>query len=167
MLLAMKWMLDKDEEDNFIEQLDDDYSMMGFEDKCKMFLAMTKEGLDSLTVEQRTKISILTDSIYFLDVCDYDIVDDLVFKWKAEIEMRIAEENYTAESLGIASNQIITNTDIDEFSETDILINESPKKAVKLLNALQKKWGNIPFVCYLELKNIENQKSKEYKKKYL
>jgi hypothetical protein len=152
---------DEEVDESFTEELDNEYTMMGFEEKRALFLKMNKKDFTKLTLEQRNRLIILTDNICLLDVCDYDKINDLLIKWKAEKEIEIIDDDYTTELLGIAPDRIISEEDIADFIETDFQIQESPRKAAKLLKNLRKRWGNIPFLCYLELKYMEVKKPKE------
>jgi hypothetical protein len=156
---------DEEFDDNFTEELDNEYTLMGFEEKRDLFLKMNKKDFTKLTLEQRNRLIILTDNICLLDVCDYEIIRDLLINWKAEKEVEIVEDDYTTELLGIDPDQTISEEDIFDFIETDILIQESPGKATKLLKKLKKRWGNIPFLCYLELKYLEVKKPNELESK--
>jgi hypothetical protein len=157
--------VDDEVDDDFTEELDNKYTLMGFEEKRALFLDMNKKDFTELTLKEQNKLIILTDNICLLDVCDYDIVDNLVIKWKAEKEIEIINDDYTTELLGIAPDRIISEEDIADFIETDFQIQESPRKAAKLLKNLRKKWGNSPFLCYLELKYLEVKKPKELESK--
>jgi hypothetical protein len=110
-------------------------------------------------------LTILTDNIYLYDICDDEKVDNLFNRWEVEGEMVISDKEYTPESLGADPDCEITEEDIANFERMYILIEKEPKKAAKLLDELRAKWGNIPFVCYLELKYLETEKPKKYEPK--
>jgi hypothetical protein len=157
--------VDEEVDEDFTVVLDNEYTMMGFDEKRTLFLDMNNKDFTKLTLKERNKLIILTDNICLLDVCDYDIIGDLLINWKAEKEIEIVEDDYTTELLGIAPDRTISEEEIFDFIETDILIQESPGKAAKLLKNLRKRWGNIPFLCYLELKYLEVKKPKELESK--
>jgi hypothetical protein len=139
--------------------------MMNYDEKRDLFLEMMKDGLDDISEEMRRRLIILTDSLYFMDICDDDRVDDLLNCWKPESEMEITAEGYTTESIGITPDRIITEEDMAEFDQIDILIQDNSKKALKQIKKLREKWGNIPLLCYQELKRLEHEKPKEYESK--
>jgi hypothetical protein len=62
----------------------------------------------------------------------------------------------------VSLDTIISEDDIKEFEEMELLLAKNPKKGAKFLEQLRAKWGNIPFVCFLELKCIEKEKPTEY-----
>ncbi|MCE5331824.1 MAG: hypothetical protein LLF95_06765 [Bacteroidales bacterium] len=156
----------EDGEMDFDEESDDEFAEMDYDEKRELFLEMTENGLDDLTAEKQESLLTLTDSIYLEEICDNDLVDELIERWETEADMDIADDAYTAESLGIP-NRIITEKEMDEFDEIDALMGEKPKKALKCLKELRNKWGNIPMVCYKELKLLETEKPEEFESKLM
>ena len=150
------------DEMDFEDEVESEFTGMDKTERRKLFLEMTKKGVDNLNEDEREGLMILTDCIYLIDVCDDQMVDDLIDSWEIEVDMEISELEYTSESLGASNESIITIGDMDMFEEMEVLLEKKPKKAAKLLDKLRAKWGNIPFVCYLELKYIQIEKPNDY-----
>ena len=138
---------------------------MKYDEKISLFRELTANGLDDLPDDDKKRLIALTDSIYFMDICDDAEVDHFCNRWAVESDMVIDEEEYTAELLSQEPGRTITEAEELELDELDILINDKPKKVEKYLNELKKKWGNIPYLNYKDLKYLELNKPKEYKKK--
>jgi len=157
--------MDFDEETDDDWGLDDEYNMMSFDEKIELFNELIANWLDDITEDDQKRLIALTDSIYFTDICDDDEVEDCCNRWAVETEMTIDEEVYTAELLSQEPGRIITEEEAMELDEIDILTNDKPRKVEKYLNELKKKWGNIAYLNYKELKYLELNKPKEYEKK--
>ncbi len=141
-----------------------EYSSLDADERRNIFEQLTKNGVDSLSDENHRNILKLTDAIYLYDMCDDETVENLLEKWESEIDPKIDEEDYTLESLGIEADITLTEADMDEFDNADENIEEKPLTAKLQLDELRSKWGNIPYICYLELKLLENNDNpKEYK----
>jgi hypothetical protein len=153
-------------EDGDEMDFDDEYAALDADERRKLFEQLTRNGVDELTYEEHKKIMNLTNSIYLYDVCDDDTVEELILKLESEVDLDIAEDNYTAESLGIKTDIAISGHDMEEFDEVDGNMEDNPLAAELQINELRNKWGNIPYICYLELKLLENTNRKdEYKVK--
>ena len=157
--------MDFDDESDEDWGLDDEYNVMKYDEKISLFRELTANGLDDLPDDDKKRLIALTDSIYFMDICDDAEVDHFCNRWAVESDMVIDEEEYTAELLSQEPGRTITEAEELELDELDILINDKPKKVEKYLNELKKKWGNIPYLNYKDLKYLELNKPKEYKKK--
>ncbi len=155
------------DDENFDEEYDDDNEFVGLplEGQKQLFLEMTKNGLDDYEEEEQLKLIDLTDSIY-LELCDEKEVDRLLAKWEPEITKTINKDNdFNYEFLGIDPSVQLTNDDRLEFNRMYNLISEKPKEAKKKLEKLQKKWGNIPFLCFNELNCLQLEKKSDYESK--
>jgi len=63
------------------------------------------------------------------------------------------------------AGRTITEEEEFELDELDMLMNDKSRKVEKCLNELKKKWGDIAYLNYRELKYLELHKPKEYEKK--
>jgi len=147
---------------------DDQFSEFGAMDRAerrKLFLEMDKKDIEKSSVEDHKRLIALIDSIYVLDICDEQIVEKLIDSWEVEVNMDISDQEYTPESLGMNPDCLITVEDMDHFEEIFPLLEKNPEKAEKLLDELRAQWGNIPYICYLELKSLEKVNPNEYKQK--
>lgn len=145
---------------------EDDFEAMKYDEKIDLFRMLTANGLDDISDVDKNRLKALTDSIYALDICDDDEVDYFCNQWIVEADMIISEEFYTAELLSQEPRWTITGEEEIELDEIAVLMNETPQKVEKYLIELKKKWGNIPYLNYKELKYIELNKPKEYEKKF-
>lgn len=158
----------EDESDDNLDddsELEDEYDAMSYDEKINLFKELTANGLNDLPDDEKKRLRILTDSIFYRDLCDDNEVDLLFDRCLVESDMALDEEEYTTELLSQEPGRTITEEDEIELDELNVMINESPKKVEKYLNELRKKWGNIPYLNYKELKYLEINKPKEYEKK--
>jgi hypothetical protein len=150
------------DEMDFEDEDEGEFTAMDKTERRKLFLEITKNGIDNLNEEERGRLMTLTNCIYIMDVCDDQAVDDLIDSWEVEAEMEMSDREYTTESLGASPESIITLEDMDQFEDMEVMLEKKPKATVKLLSQLRAKWGNIPFVCYMELKYLQKENPKEY-----
>jgi hypothetical protein len=123
--------------------------------------------LEDISDEDKLRVIALTDSIFFMDLCDEEEVDDLCDRWSSDVNMEIDENLYTWESLGLESEREISEEEEAEFDDLDDLIDKQSKKAEKRLEKLRKKWGNIPYLDCAELNYLESINSKHYESKLI
>ena len=160
---------DEDDETKNIEseeyrKLVDEYDTMEYDDKVQLFRELTAKNINDIPDDDKIRLNALTESLYSA-ICDKDEVEKLCKSWKAELEIPLDDEEYTAELLGREPERIITDEEEIELDELYMLINDKPKKVEKYLKQLRMKWGNIPYLKYQELKYLEIHRLKEYKKK--
>lgn len=156
---------DDDDEMDFDDDSDDEFHFMEYEEKIGLFQDFIANGLDDIPDDEKKRLIALTDSIYFMDLCDEDEVNDLCERWEVELNMAIDDETYTAELLSQESGRIITEEEKLELDELELLMKDKPQKAEKQIKKLKQKWGNIPYLNYKELKLLELINAKGYKKK--
>jgi len=162
-----------EDDDEFIEEEDEDedlmdeYNLLTPEDKTDLFKKLTCNGLEDISDEDKLKVIALTDSIFLMDLCDEEEVDDICDRWSSDVNMEIDENLYTWESLGLESEREISEEEMDEFDNLDDLIDKQSKKAEKKLEKLRKKWGNIPYLDCVELNYLESINSKHYESKLI
>ncbi len=154
--------VDKDDED-----LMDEYNVLTEDERLELFKKLTINGLDDVSDEDKLKIIALTDSIFFMDLCDEEEVDDLCERWSSDINIEIDEDFFTWESLGLESERKITAEEVSEFHELDDLIENQSKKTMKKLENLRKKWGDIPYLKCVELNFLEVTNPNLYKSKLI
>ncbi len=145
--------------------LEDEYNLMTYEEKIKLFRELSVNGLEDINDDDKQRIMALTNSIYYMDICMDDKVDDFCNRWAVESEMTIDKEPYTAELLSQEPGRTITEEEEFELDELDRLMNDKSRKVEKCLNELKKKWGDIAYLNYKELKYLELHKPKKYEKK--
>ncbi len=151
-----------DEEDAY--ESENEHSNLNLEALKRLFLEMSKKNMDDYTDEDRITMTDLTNKIY-LEVFDKDEVENLIEKWKPELEIKIAEDDYNNEFLGISPDIIVSREDKEKLDDLLTLVSETPKKAKKPLEYLFNKLGNIPYLCYLKLLYMISENKNEYSKK--
>ena len=157
--------MDFDDEPDEGWGLEDEYNLMTYEEKINLFRELSVNGLEDINDDDKQRIVALADSIYYMDICMDDKVDDFCNRWAVESEMTIDKEPYTAELLSQEPGRTITEEEEFELDELDMLMNDKSRKVEKCLNELKKKWGDIAYLNYRELKYLELHKPKEYEKK--
>ncbi len=158
---------DYEEEEDDHQELMDEYNLLPLDDKIKFFKELTCNGVDDLLDEDKKKVIALTDSIYLMDLCDEEEVDDIYGRWSADVNVNIDENFYTWESLGLKSERKISEEEEDEFEELDDLIEKKPKKAIKMIEKLREKWGDIPYLDCAELNYLESINPKKHESKLI
>ena len=158
---------DGDEETKVYMNRLTDFNALAYDQKISLFRELTVNGLDVIPVDDKKRLIALTDSIYMMDICNTEEVDKLIKSWKAETDMPTDEVEYSARLLSQEPERIITEDEEHELDELDYLINDKPRNFEKYLKGLKKKWGNIPYLNYKELKYLEINKRKEYEKKVM
>ncbi len=152
----------EDEEASEYHRIDAEYDQMTSEERRASFLEITKNGLDAIPEGMHQRLHILTDNIYLHDVCDDDTVELLLEKWEAETKMKIAEDPFTAESLGVNPDRQISEQEVKQLDELFALTEDNESKALKEIDKLKKSWGEMPFLYYLEIKTLERGDFKKY-----
>ncbi len=147
------------------EEWDEDFDDMEYDEKIALFRELTANGSDELPDDAKRRLIALTDSIYFMDICDEDEASDLMDSWGVEADITIDAQTFTAELLSQESGLIISEDEELELDQIDLLMDDKPHEFEKHLHELKKKWGNIPYLNYKELKYLELNKSNEYEKK--
>lgn len=147
------------------EEWDEDFDDLEYDEKIALFRELTANGLDELPDDAKRRLIALTDSIYFMDICDEDEASDLMDSWGVEADITIDAQTFTAELLSQESGRIISEDEELELDQIDLLMDDKPHEFEKHLHELKKKWGNIPYLNYKELKYLELNKSNEYEKK--
>ena len=142
-----------------------DFNGLTYDQKVSLFRELSANGLEKIPVDDKKRLIALTDSIFTMDICNSEEVDRLIESWKAESDMPTDEEEFSARLLSQMPESIITEDEENELYELDDLINDNPQKFEKHLRELKKKWGNIPYLNYKELKHLEINKHKEYEKR--
>ncbi len=145
--------------------VDDEFDSLEYDKKIELFRELTANDIDDLDVEDKKRLILLTDSIYFMNICDDDEVDGYIDSWQPETMITTTDEEYTAELLSQKSDFKISEHDSIELDEIDFLTDDNPAKAFKHIAKLKKKWGNIPYLSYKELKFYQLNDPKEYDKK--
>ncbi len=153
---------DEDEDYDLINELD----MLSSESRMQLFKELTCNGLDKVSDDDFLKLIRLTDSIFFMDLCDEEDVSNLRDKWSFDADVYIDEDLHTWESLGLESERVLTESELNDLDELDELMDSKPKKVEKKIESLRKKWGNIPYLDFMELKHLESVESKHYNSKY-
>lgn len=146
--------MDDDEYENEYDDLDE-------EERWNLFGEITDRGIEELSYEDHKKLLALSDSIYLNDICDMDEVDNLIEKWEHEIVMDISAEGYTPESLGLIEAREISDEDMEELDELLDNAKDNVQDAMHKIEQLRAKWGNIPYLCYLELIYIDQNENGE------
>lgn len=157
-----------DDEQDMDEELElEDFDMWEYDKKIALFNDLISNGLDEISDDDKKRLIALTDSIYVMDICNEDEVDDIYNSWYVETEMEINEENYSAELLSQEPGFTISEQDEMEWNNVEMLINEEPEKVEQALQALKKKWGDIPYLTYMELKNLKNNNYEAFEQKVM
>lgn len=156
---------DFDDENNNRHNLMEEYNLLTFDERISIFNELICNELNNMTEDEIRRLVILTDSIFFSDLCDQEEVEDLCLRWSSDVNVEIDENYYTWESLGLESKREISLKEQDEFNELDNLVETQSKKVKKRLEKLRKKWGNIPYLDYVELNYLEVTDSKLFKAK--
>lgn len=170
-----------DEDDDWDEDADDmfddpdsylmqEYESMSPNERRKEYLKLYNDGQLDLTVEKMNQLITLSESIYSNDIATANGINKYVNQWKDELSIIVSEDEYTAELLGLPSNQALTEDDMDEFDNLDFGLTEEYKEEMteeeyaeleKLqadrFRKLQDKWGDIPYLKYYELKRLDNK----------
>lgn len=158
----------KNDEEEFEDEEDiNAYDLLSNTERLELFKEMTSKRLDDIPNEDRLKLVELTDSIFFMDLCDQEEVDNICERWFSDINVVIDENQYTWESLGLEVEREISEKECLEFDELDILIGEQSKKTEKRIEKLRKKWGNIPYLDSMEVDYLESINSKRYESKLI
>lgn len=144
--------------------LEDEFDSLDYDKKIELFRELTANDIDDLDIEDKKRLVSLTDSIYFMNICDDEEVERYIDRWQPET-MITADEEYTAELLSQKSDFKISEKDSIELDEIVFLTTDNPAKAFKHIAKLKKKWGNIPYLSYKELNFYQLNDPKEYDKK--
>lgn len=148
---------DKDDDDEYENEYDD----LDEEERWNLFGEIAGRGVEELSYEDHKKLLALSDSIYLNDICDMDEVDNLLEKWEHEIVMDISAEEYTPESLGLIEAREISDEDMEELDELLDNPKDNVQDTMHEIEQLRAKWGNIPYLCYLELIYIDQNENGE------
>jgi len=170
-----------DEDDEWDEDADDmfddtdpyliqEYDGMTPNERRKEYLELYNDGQFDFTVEKMNQLITLSESIYANDIATANEINQYIDQWKDELSIIVSEDEYTAELLGLPSNQALTEDDMDEFDNLDFGLTEEDKEEMteeeyaelEELQAdrfrdLQYKWGDIPYLKYYEIKRLDNE----------
>jgi hypothetical protein len=145
-----------------LDAIDFKYAQMTPKERYALFLEITKDGLDNIPDEMYQPLIILTDNIYLRDVCDDDTVEALVKKWQAELDTDIDKDTFTAESLGLKAHRQITRQESEELDKIYSLVADMGGKVLEKIEKLKDKWGEMPFVYYMETQELEKDDFDKY-----
>ncbi|MBP1664416.1 MAG: hypothetical protein H6Q19_1556 [Bacteroidetes bacterium] len=154
-----------DDEDEYgdDDEYENEYDDMDEEERRNLFGEIASRGIENLSYDDHMGLLKLSDSIYINDICDMDEVDYLLEKWEPEIEMDISAEACTPESLGLIEAREICDEDMEELDRLLDIDKDNNQDAMHKITQLRAIWGNIPYLCYLELIFIDqNENGEEY-----
>lgn len=151
-----------DEDDDFTPsepepKLLAEYDAMKGNERQNTFMSLAVKETEDISDEGFARLIAVSESIYANDLVDTAEIDRLFQTWSAELRVEIAEEDYTSESLGLSPDRLLTDDDINEFANLDFGYDDAEdddnqelqKQAFDELKAI---WGDIPYLCYCELK---------------
>jgi len=168
-----------DEEDDWDEDADDlfdgpdpylmqEYDSMSPNERRKKYLELYNDGQFDFEVEKMNQLIALSESIYANDIATANEIHQYIDQWEDELSIIVSEDEYTAELLGLPSNQTLTEEDMDEFDNLEFGLTEEDKEEMdaeeyaeleKLqadkFRKLQDKWGDIPYLKYYEIKSMD------------
>jgi hypothetical protein len=139
----------EDDEDN--SDLFDKYEAITPEERRMAFVYLVGKDIEDLTSDEHRRLLVLTNTMYSLDLTEDNKVDEMLDKWEPELQMKISEHEYTADSLGLESGTAITEEQEDTFYNTEFEWPDEPDKVKEAFNNLLKQWGDIPYLCYKKL----------------
>lgn len=164
-------MLDQEDDDVYDfdddEDLENEYHLLSKDERIELFKKLTHNGVDQISDDDKLKLIELTDSIFYLDLCNAEEVTDICDRWASDVNFEIDENLYTWESLGLESEREISEEEALEFDDLDDLIDKKSKKVFEKLEKLREKWGNIPYLDYVELNYLESINSIHHKSKFI
>ena len=143
------------------DEYENEYDDMDEEERWNLFGEIADRGIEELSYKDHEKLLNLSDSIYLNDICDMDKVDALLEKWEHEIVMDISAEEYTPESLGLIEAREIRGEDMEELDELLDNAKDNVQDTMHEIEQLRAKWGNIPYLCFLELIYIDQNENGE------
>lgn len=180
------WDDEDDNENSEYDELDlqhfDEYNAMTALERRNAFTVLISDSPDQKTDNELSRLVALTECIFEKDLTDDAEIIKLHEAWNAELEMVIDEEEYTAVSLGLSPRHTLTDEDIEEFTDLDAEYFDEEKdddfdeeiraEEIVAYKKLKQKWGDIPYLCYWDLKYDDKltkaykSKLKKYNKKY-
>ena len=129
------------------------------------FLTLYPDFQAGGAIGNQNELLALSESIFANDVTDEDEVNQYLDKWADELLVGLAEDEYSAELLGISPEINLTEADFEEFDKLDLGLTEEDKEEMteeeyaeleqlqmqKFID-VQNKWGYIPYLKYIEMK---------------
>ncbi len=167
---SMDDLFDDDDEYDDDEQDDvlmNEYNKLSKHGRIELFKQLTVNGIDDISEEKTFQLVALTDSIFFMDLCDSEEVNKIYDSWVADLNVNIGEKYYTWESLGLESEREISDEDKTDFMGLDLLLNTKSKKLKNRIEEMRKKWGNIPYIDVIELHYLKETNPKLFESKLI
>lgn len=161
---------DEFDDDDFDDEFDEDddevneFSEMDFDEKRKLFLAMSPKMNDMDDDEGKRFIN-LVDSIVN-DLVDVDQYNKFYEEFLEEMNIEVDEDEIPDQLLGIRpGDQPISEELKDRFMSIYQLINENPEEGNEELKLFKKEVIGVPGVYFLELLLLQMNDSSKYPQK--
>ena len=157
-LMDEEWDGYDDEEDEYY----DEYSENSFEENVQLFLQMKdvfeneKPQGELEGDEQMKRLSALAD-VLMEEIVDDEAVQEQIEKWRNEI-LRVPLSDDTAtygEMLGLPAGQSLTDEELANLRE----IGQSGKTE----KYIRKRWGEIPYLDFMEVRKKETNEKRKAK----
>ena len=161
---------DDDLYDDFLDDLDsfyEEYAENSHEENIATFLSLTQyledmdpegdlfsDNRDPDRDERIVRIEALADILYD-ELVDFKDVSKWLRKWSKESNSYTVTNN--------AFNQMLGLQDADEIEYEDLSYLTKEKEETKLMQYVREKWGELPYVTFLSLRDLDDVEEKRGK----
>lgn len=161
---------DEFDDDDFDDEFDEDddevneFSEMDFDEKRKLFLAMSPK-MDDMDDDEGKRFINLVDSIVN-DLVDVDQHNKFYDEFLEELNIEVDEDEIPDQLLGIRPGEREISEELkDRFMSIYQLIDENPELGKEELKLFQKEVIGVPGVYFLELLLLQMNDSSKYPQK--